>query len=69
MDRDTIENFDTIDLGPEFQFERHDTEVVTERLSALDPDDAEPTLQNAVAGTLPWRDPRSSDPLIPPPRR
>lgn len=66
MDRDTIQNIDTTEFP---EFERHDTEVVTERLSALDPEDLEPTLQNAVSGTLSWRDARPSSPLIPPPRR
>jgi hypothetical protein len=68
MDRDTIRNLD-IDFSLDLQFERHDTEVVTERLSALelDPEDAEPTLKNVVSGTLPRQSSRLSDPLIPPP--
>ena len=68
MDRDTIRNLD-MDFSLDLEFERHDTEVVTERLTALDldPEDAEPTLKNTVSGTLPRHNNRLSDPLIPPP--
>jgi hypothetical protein len=68
MDRDTIQNFDTIDAGPDGpEFERHDTEVVTEQLTGVDEEDLEPTVQTSVRGSLHLYEGRASDPLIPPP--